>query len=276
MANGQQNQTTAIAKNDPLSQMTLFLRTREKNIAAYAASRLKPDTLIKLALLEFSQNADLRACRPESVYASLISAAQLGLEPGRLKGEGYLVPYRGECQFITGYRGLIKLALRSKGVKDFYAHVVHMNDGFRLQLGTDPRVDHEPTIDGDPGEIRGVYAVAHLATGGVDVEWMNLSALEKIRNASPGRNSDAYRNHLEEMFRKAPLRRLAKRLPLGDDFYAAAAVDEAIEAGSAVPRMDMSTGAPMGDVTDADVVEQPSSLASKVAKAAQADEPPKQ
>src|SRR5690348_17232438 len=114
----QESQETALVKpnghngSDPVRALSRYLESRAKNLAKYAASRIKPDTLIRLAVFEFSQNEWLRRCTPESVYGSLILAAQIGLEPGGIKGEAYLVPFKGKCTLIPGWRGLVKLALR--------------------------------------------------------------------------------------------------------------------------------------------------------------------
>jgi recombination protein RecT len=259
----------AIQRN-PVSGLQTFLSARSKNLAQYVAGRIKPDVLIRLALWEFSQNEWLRKCSVESIYASLIASAQLGLEPGAVKGEAYLVPFRGKCQLIPGYRGLIKLALRSKAVKSVYAHVVYEQDEFSIELGSDPSVTHRPFIDGDRGGIRGAYAVAKLESGAIDIEWMGLEELEKIRQGAAatrgGKDSPAYAEHEGEMYRKAPIRRLAKRLPLGDDFFNAVAVDEAVEAGKEPPRLHL-------DAQEAEVIdEQPqpvNGVRSRVAQARQ-------
>lgn len=232
------DENTAIVKpsaNDPIRSLGQYLNAREKNLAKYTASRIKPDTLIRLALFEFSQSEWLRRCTPESIYSALILSAQLGLEPSGVRGEAYLVPYKGKCTLIPGWRGLVKLALRSKAVKSLYSHVVYEQDEFRVWLGSEPRVEHRPCVDGDPGPIRCAYAVAVMENGAIDVEVMPLSELEKIRDmASKGRggkDGPAYIDWADQMYRKAPLRRLCKRLPLGDDFFLASKADELAEAG---------------------------------------------
>lgn len=280
MSNGQQNQTTALATTGAVKQLQVFLNTRMKTLASYATKRTNPDTLIKLALYEFANSEWLQRCSMDSVYASLITAAQLGLEVGAAKGEAYLVPFKGKCQLIPGYRGYIKMALRSKAVKAVYSHVVYEGDEFMIELGSEPRVVHRPQLDGgDRGAIRGVYAVAQMVSGAIDVEWMPLDELERIREIAAkgrgGKDSQPYQEHTAEMYRKSPIRRLAKRLPMGDDFFAASHLEDQIDAGKEPTRVDLLGAG--GDVVDADVVEQPSSLGAKVAKAAQAvDEPPKQ
>lgn len=270
--NGQQTQTTALATTGPAVALQRFLNPRLKALEAYATGRTKPDVLVRLACYEFANSDWLQKCSLDSVYASLITAAQLGLEPGAAKGEGYLVPFKGKCQFIPGYRGLIKLALRSKAVKSVYAHVVFEHDTFMLDLGSEPRAVHQPNLDGERGEIRGVYAVAQLVSGAIDVEWMGIKELEKIRADAAkarGGHDGPYKDHTAEMYRKAAIRRLAKRLPLGDDFFQATHVDELAEVGKDAPRFDAGGLPTVGsDPVDADVVEQPG-LAGKVARAAQ-------
>jgi recombination protein RecT len=221
--------------NDPVRALSKYLDARAKNLAKFAASRIKPETLIRLAIFEFSQNEWLRRCTPESIYGSLILSAQIGLEPSGIKGEAYLVPFKGQCQLIPGWRGLVKLALRSRAVRRLNSFVVYERDDFKIYLGSDPRVEHQPCLDSDRGELIGAYAVAKMDNGEIDVEWMDVGELQKIKDnaakARGGKAGPAYAEWEDQMFRKAPIRRLAKRLPLGDDFFMAMKADELAETG---------------------------------------------
>lgn len=219
---------------DPVKALVSYLNARQKNLAAYAASRIKPETLIRLATFEFQKNSGLRSCKQESIYTSLILSAQIGLEPSGIRGDAYLVPFKGECTLIPGWRGLVKLARRSGAVKSFYSHVVYEGDEFEVQLGTDVGIIHKPILrqsEGSRGDIIAAYAVAKFADGEIDVEVIPVADLEYIKGQSAGKNNPAYGNWEDQMFRKAPIRRLAKRLPLGDDFFLAAKADELAEAG---------------------------------------------
>jgi recombination protein RecT len=220
---------------DPVKSLSRYLDARSKNLAKFTASRLKPDMLIRLALFEFSQNEWLRRCTPESIYGALILSAQIGLEPSGIRGEAYLVPFKGKCTLIPGWRGLVKLALRSKAVTSLYSHVVYERDKFKVWLGSDVRIEHEPCLDSDRGDIVAAYAVAKLENGAQDVEVMTRDELEHIKAQAAsnrgGKDGPAYAEWADQMFRKAPIRRLAKRLPLGDDFYLAMKADELAEAG---------------------------------------------
>jgi recombination protein RecT len=244
MSNNQNNgETQSIVKpeNDPVRALSGFLNVRAKGLAKFAAARIKPETLIRLAVFEFSQNEWLRRCTPESIYASLVLAAQMGLEPSGIRGEAYLVPFKGKCTLIPGWRGYVKLALRSKGVKSFYSHVVYENDKFAVWLGSDVKVEHEPYLSGDRGDIIAAYAVAKLENGEIDVEVMTRDELEHVKKVAAdgrgGKAGPAYAEWEDQMFRKAPIRRLAKRLPLGDDFFVALKAEELADAGESAEKI---------------------------------------
>lgn len=254
--------------NDSTKALRQYLDARLKSLAAFAASRTKPETLIRLAVFEFSQNPGLRACSPETIYASLILAAQIGLEPSGIRGECYLVPFKGKCTLIPGWRGLVKLARQSKAVKSIYSHVVYERDTFRVMLGSDVKIDHEPYLAGDAGNIVAAYAVAKMDNGEIDVEVMTIGELEYIKKQSSGANNPSYRDWADQMYRKAPLRRLAKRLPLGDDFFKAAKVDELVEAGEQDKIGQFIDIESTGETTDGQQLQE--SIGAKVAEKAAA------
>lgn len=231
---------TAIARRQqdtPAGRLNQYLTARAKNLASYARNSIRTDTLIRLAVYEFASNDWLQRCQPETVYASLITAAQLGLEPSGVRGLGYLVPFKGRCTFIPGWRGLIALALRSKAVRSIYAHLVYEGDDFVHVLGTNPSIHHKPALNTgtEARELIAAYAVAKLENGEHDVEVMDRHELDKIRAFAAaqrnGKEGPAYAQWADQMYRKAPIRRLCKRLPLGDDYFLAAKLDELHEQG---------------------------------------------
>lgn len=213
-----------------VKELSKFLTSRESVLRDYCGKAMNPATLIRLACYEFAKQEYLQRASPMSIYAALITAAQLGLEPSGVRGEAYLVPFKGECTLIPGYRGLIKLALQSTMVKSIDAQLVYGADKFRVWLGTRSEIEHEPNFE-TGGEIIAAYAVAELATGGKVLEVMGRPELEHIKEFAAstrgGHAGPAYKEWQDQMFRKAPIRRLCKRLPLGDKFAAAAHVDDA-------------------------------------------------
>lgn len=209
-----------------------FLDLRADNLAKWVRGKIDPASLIRFAVLEYSQSEQLQRCTQDSIYLALIACAQVGLEPSGVKGEAYIVPFKTTATFMPGYRGLIKLALRSGAVTSLVSHVVYEADHFEIDLGTDGRVVHRPALS-NRGRMIGAYALAKMSNGEFDVEWMPLEDLERVRKSAErgGRESPAYANWADQMARKAPIRRICKRLPMGDEYALAARLDEAAETG---------------------------------------------
>lgn len=193
-------------------------------------------------LTELQRNPYLQTCTGLSLLGGLIQAAQLGLEVGGPLGQAYLVPYwnkkvgANEAQMQVGWRGYCSLAHRSGMTESFYAHAVYSDDEFDLQLGTQPRVIHRPKLIGGlprtPENVIGVYAAIKTELGGIDVEWMNKAQIDahkdrysKAANSEKGPPSP-WQTAWEEMARKTPFRRLAKRAPVSVDLIRAATIDE--------------------------------------------------
>ena len=67
----------------------------------------------------------LRNCNPMTVLGSAMVAATLDLPVVPTLGLAYIVPYKGQCQFQLGYKGLIELAERSGQFKNIIDEVVY-------------------------------------------------------------------------------------------------------------------------------------------------------
>ena len=206
---------------------------RSKNaIASRLPKHLTPDRIMKVALTAINKTPKLLECSRESLLMSIMQAAELGLEPGGALGEGYLVPYGNQCQFIPGYRGLISLARRSGQIISIEAHVVNEKDEFDCGLGLDPFLKHTPAWEEeDPGKLRFVYAVAKLKDGGVQFEVMSRAQIEGIRAKSKAGRSGPWVDHFDEMARKTVVRRLFKYLPVSVELASALDLQASAEAG---------------------------------------------
>lgn len=186
-----------------------------------ANETMRPEALVRMALMAQSRNPDLAKCDQASVLRALLDAAELRIMPGGLMGRGYLVPRKNrktgtmECHFDPGWRGLVDIARRSKAIKGVSAHCVYEADTFSVAYGTRVELHHVPNFSGDRGSIIAAYAVAEYVAGGFQIEVVPRADLEKIRNTSPaGRNGNGPWNEwADEMCRKTAIRRLCKHLP---------------------------------------------------------------
>src|SRR5262245_40803662 len=227
---------TAVVEARPPKEFPDMLKAWLPEIARALPRHLNADRMSRIALTEFRKNPRLSQCDPRSVFAAVIQASQLGLEPG-LMGQAYLIPYGSECQLQIGYQGLLDLVRRSGLVESIEAHVVYSGDKFTYKAGLTTTLEHEPNFDGDRGEMRLAYAVARLKGGGSHAEVMTRHQIEANRDRSQnvvsarrGGKSTPWDTDTEEMWRKTVLRRIAKFLPKSPELALAIALDAATQA----------------------------------------------
>lgn len=216
-------------------------------LAEVASKTMRPEALVRLALMAASRNPDIAKCTQQSILRALLDAAELGIAPGGLQGRGYLVPRKNtkakdahgnpitilECHFDPGWRGLLDIARRSDRIKSVEAHVIRKNEKHRIVFGTAPVLEHEPMLDGEPGEVICAYAVATFRDGTQQVEVVTGRDLHKVRGM--GAEKGPWATWYEEMARKTAIRRLCKFLPYEP------ALDRAIEVSHAADGVDDDT-----------------------------------
>ena len=89
------------------------LGAMESQMAMALPDHISPQKINRVIITEISKNPRLLKCSRESVLTSAMEACQLGLVPNSVQGLAYLIPYGTRCQLITGYKGLISLALQA-------------------------------------------------------------------------------------------------------------------------------------------------------------------
>ncbi len=214
-----------------IATMKLALEKMVPQFRQSLPNHIPVERFLRVALAAAQNSPALLQCDRNSLYRALLTAAQLGLEPDGLLGQGYLVPFKGRVQFIPGYRGYILLARQSGEIVKIAARLVRAGDQFAVTYGSDERIEHRPA-GGEPGEILSAYAIAWQKNAPPIFEVMRKAEIDAIRERAPGGNSDAWKNHYPEMARKTVIRRLAKYLPL--TVQPLAALEDAIERGNHV------------------------------------------
>lgn len=235
-------ENTQLAEQAPRGPLVTFQEILEANkvqIARALPRHLSAERMIRTALTILKGNKKLLECTADSVGGCVVQAAELSLELSGPLGQCYMVPYWSKerhCRVATfqvGYRGLMDLAYRSGRVLSMAVRVIHANDTYRITYGTQARLDHAPVL-GDRGPPIAYYAVMHLKGGVYDFEVMSLQEIEEHRNAHAkgfDKADSPWATAFDEMAKKTPLRRLAKRAPMSVDLTRAAVLDEYGEAG---------------------------------------------
>jgi recombination protein RecT len=212
-----------------------LLNQMKPEIARCLPKHLTPERMTRIALTELRKTPKLQECDPMSFLASIMQAAQLGLEPGVL-GSCYLIPMynsktgKSECTFMPGYRGFLDLARRSGQITSLVARAVYENDAFDYEFGLVEKLTHKPALD-DRGILVAVYAVATFKDGGHQFDVMSKREVDMIRNQSKSKDYGPWVTHYEEMAKKTVLRKLFKWLPCSVEMQKAVSLDEQQEIG---------------------------------------------
>jgi len=222
------------------------LDERKTSIEKLLPNDMSVERFNRVALRALNASPVILQCDPNSVIASLLLAAELGLEPSGALGEAYLVPYGSQCNLIIGYQGLRNLALRTGDVDTIEAHCVYEGDKFAVIQGTNPSIKHVPALDGErvDDKIIAVYAIAWLKNGKRLFDWMSKQEVDKIRNISKAKDAFMWTAFYGEGCRKTAVRRLAKQLRKSVHMAKAMELDNRAE-----------TGKPIIDLIDLDVEE---------------------
>jgi len=129
---------------------------------------MRPERLVRIALTCIRQTPELAQCNPASFVGALLVSAQMGLEP--MAGRAYILPFwnsranRKDAQFILGYRGISELFYRHAKAINFNWGIVHKNDEFEFEYGTNANLRHRFGL-GERGEVIGYYVIAELQGG---------------------------------------------------------------------------------------------------------------
>lgn len=199
-----------------------------------ATKHIKPERMIQLALRSVAKNPKILECTPSSVLGCVFESQSLGLEIDSL-GQGYIVPFKNQAQFIIGYKGLINLAQRTGKIASIHADLVRQEEidkgNFDYAYGSEYYLRHKPLIkEWDSGykDVTAIYAYAKLNDGGFYFVVLPKSEVEKTRLRSPsGRKSEsAWATDWDEMAKKTAIRKLSKYLPMSIEFERALKLDE--------------------------------------------------
>jgi recombination protein RecT len=218
----------------------LLYKYKDRIGAVIPAKILTVDRLLQLASAACARDQKLLACAPISILRSVMVAAQLGLDPTGVLGQGYLVPFfnkktgRTEAQFIPGYKGLADLMRRSERVGGIEARVVYDGEPFEYEEGITKVLRHKPSLHGMPDAKNavGAYAIIRLKEDPVPhTEWMTREQIEAIRHRSRAGESGPWVTDWGQMARKTVLRRAANYAPLSTDAQRAIAVEDRFESG---------------------------------------------
>lgn len=199
--------------------------------------KINPDHFVRVALTAMQKNPKIAECSPVSVFQSILDCASCGLElDGR---RAHLVPYNTKkgmvCQLIIDYKGYVDLITRpGKGndVGFIDAAIVYDKDDFVWDMNRVVRHRFDIHSD-DRGKPIAAYVAINFKNGQIKYELMMAKEIISIKDRSKA--VIAYKRYggdciwtgpdEMEMWKKCPLRRATKWIPINDQTARALEVD---------------------------------------------------
>ena len=231
-------QSTAVVKQEqkaltPAARVKGMLEKRIGEIANALPKGWDEKRFVRIALTAVSANPKLaQACAlsPTTFLGSMMTAAQLGLEPNTPMGKAYLLPYNNidkntgkkvpMVQFQIGVYGLVDLAFRSGHVKEIDTDVRRQKDFWKYEKGDESCLRHIPYDEGDRGEAIGYYAIVKMKDGAVHKSYMSkfevmehAKRFSKSYNRKTGTFSGPWATDFDSMARKTVLIQALKFVP---------------------------------------------------------------
>lgn len=172
----------------------------EKKASAFASS------VISIA----TGSQQLRNCNPMTILGSAMVAATLDLSIVPTLGLAYIVPYKGQCQFQLGYKGLIELAERSGQFKNIIDEVVYEGQLISKNKFTGEYVFDEDAKTSD--KVIGYMARFDLINGFSKTIYWSIEEVEahakKFSQAYRSGYNSPWKSDFDAMARKTVLKAL--------------------------------------------------------------------
>ena len=147
-------------------------------------------TLLRQAVVHIGASRAASAlgnCTVDSVVQSLMDVASLDLCLQSARGEVYLVPFKGICTCMVGYKGFVALIMRHPQVISVEAHLVCREDDFEIAGGTNAYIRHnlDHLASREEKDVIGGYGMIYLRDRETPLwHWMTRDQIDKRRRAS--------------------------------------------------------------------------------------------
>lgn len=193
----------------------------KSQLALALPKHLTTERFIRVLMTATLKNPQLLECTQESLFKGIFDCAAIGLElDGR---RAHLVPLRNkkkqgqplEANLWLDYKGVAELVMRSGVVSNIHADIVCENDVFEYDRGELKK--HTIDFRKDRGDMYAAYCIIRMKDGGEKCEVMSIPQINRVRNASPGKDATPWTEHYDEMAKKTVFKRASKWVPLSSE-----------------------------------------------------------
>ena len=209
-------------------QIKQGLMAQQRVIKSLFGDKKKADKFLATAS-KVANDYKLANCRVDSIIDACVTVAQLNLDLSPALSHAYIVPFKGTVQLIVSARGYTALLARN-GWK-IKSYIVNEEDEFDYIIdGFEESIKFKKNIDSDTETFKYAVALAKSPDGTLYIEIMNAKQIDKHRmvssNQKGAKPTGVWADWFEEMAQKTVIKKLVKKLPIGEDVANAVAVDD--------------------------------------------------
>jgi len=210
------------------TQVKQGLIAQQKIIKSLFGDKKKADKFLATAV-KVATDYKLASCNVNSIIDACVTVAQLNLDLSPALSHAYIVPFKNSVQLIISDRGYI--AMLSRNGWKVKSYIVHEDDYFDYVIdGFDETIKFTKNLDSDNEAFKYAVALAQSPDGTLYVEVMNAKQIDKHRRVSSNQRGDkptgVWADWFDEMAKKTVIKKLVKKLPIGEDIANVVAVDD--------------------------------------------------
>ena len=219
-------------QNNNLGQREKQIKTgliaQQKVITSLLGDKKKSDKFLATAS-KVANDYKLANCNVNSIIDACVTVAQLNLDLSPALSHAYIVPFKGRVQLIVSARGYTAIMART-GWK-IKSYIVNEGDSFDYTMdGFEERVKFKKNIDNENEIFKYAVALAKSPDETLYIEIMNKKQIDKHRKVSSNQKGNkptgVWADWFDEMAIKTVVKKLIKKLPMGEDMSRVIEVDE--------------------------------------------------
>lgn len=200
-------------------QIKSGLLAQQKVINSLFGDKKKADKFLATAS-KVANDYKLANCNVNSIVDACVTVAQLNLDLSPTLSHAYIVPFKNSVQLIVSARGYT--ALLSRSGWHIKTYIANEGDEFDYVIdGFDETIKFKKNIDNLDETFKYAVALAKAPDGVIYVEIMNKAQIEKHRKVSSNQKGNTptgvWSDWYNDMALKTVVKKLVKKLPLGED-----------------------------------------------------------
>lgn len=209
------------------TQIKQGLMAQQKVVQSLFGDKVKANKFLATAS-KVANDYKLANCNVNSIIDACVTVAQLNLDLSPALSHAYLVPFKKSVQLIVSARGYT--AILSRNGWKIKNYIVNEEDEFEYIIdGFEETIKFKKNIDSETQTFKYAVALALSPDGTLYIEIMNKNQIEKHRLKSSNQNanpSGVWLEWYEEMASKTVIKKLVKKLPMGEEIATVVDADD--------------------------------------------------